>query len=277
MKRIKIAPGKLLYWFLAVFWLVTTLFPLFFTLISSLKDSKDIFKGFMRLPTDPTLDNFATAIESTGILRAIANSLMVAACTIALMLLVCMMAAYVVSRKRVPGYKVFGGLFVAALMLPVMSLVVPIVQMVNSFNLKGQLWVLCIIYAGINSSLTFFILKNSIDDISPELDEAAMLDGCNLTQIAFRVMMPVIRPSLVTCGILTFINVFNELAIANVLIDNVQSRTLSLALMSLKGDMGAMYGVIFAAVIIALIPTVTLYMFAQEKVEKSIVSGMIKG
>ena len=79
------------------------------------------------------------------------------------------------------------------------------------------------------------------------------------------------------CGFLTFINVFNELAIANVLIDNKTERTLSLALMSLKGDMGSMYGIIFATVVIALIPSVTLYMLAQEKVEKSIVSGMSKG
>lgn len=277
MKHVKITPGKCLYWFFSVVWLLTTLFPLAFTVLSSLKDSKDIFKGFMRLPTEPTLGNYTTAIQTTGILRAIGNSLFVAVIAIALMLAVCVLAAYVLSRKRVPGHRWFSWLFMMALMLPVMSFVVPVVQMVNDLDLKGHLWVLSVIYAGINSSMTFFILKNAIDDISVELDEAAMIDGCNLIQIVFHVIFPVVKPALVTCSILAFINVFNELAISNVLIDSVKSRTLSLALMSLKGDMGAMYGVIFAAIMIALIPTVTLYMMAQEKVEKSIVSGMSKG
>jgi len=277
MKRQHIGPGKILYWFLACLWLFATLFPLAFTVMSSFKDNKEIFRAFMAFPENPSLDNYAAAIEMTGILGAIKNSLLIAGTAIAIMLVFCLMAAYVISRKRVPCYQFFSALFTAALMIPVMSLIVPIVQMVNNFGLSGEPWVLSIIYAGVNSSLTFFILKNSIDDIPSSLDEAAMIDGCSLVQITFRVIGPVVRPSLITCGILTFINVFNELAIANVLIDNKTERTLSLALMSLKGDMGSMYGIIFATVVIALIPTVTLYMLAQEKVEKSIVSGMSKG
>ena len=277
MKRQHIGPGKILYWFLACLWLFATLFPLAFTVMSSFKDNKEIFRAFMAFPENPSLDNYAAAIEMTGILGAIKNSLLIAGTAIAIMFVFCLMAAYVISRKRVPYYQFFSALFTAALMIPVMSLIVPIVQMVNNFGLSGEPWVLSIIYAGVNSSLTFFILKNSIDDIPSSLDEAAMIDGCSLVQITFRVIGPVVRPSLITCGILTFINVFNELAIANVLIDNKTERTLSLALMSLKGDMGSMYGIIFATVVIALIPSVTLYMLAQEKVEKSIVSGMSKG
>lgn len=277
MKRQHIGPGKILYWFLACLWLFATLFPLAFTVMSSFKDNKEIFRAFMAFRENPSLDNYAAAIEMTGILGAIKNSLLIAGTAIAIMLVFCLMAAYVISRKRVPYYQFFSALFTAALMIPVMSLIVPIVQMVNNFGLSGEPWVLSIIYAGVNSSLTFFILKNSIDDIPSSLDEAAMIDGCSLVQITFRVIGPVVRPSLITCGILTFINVFNELAIANVLIDNKTERTLSLALMSLKGDMGSMYGIIFATVVIALIPSVTLYMLAQEKVEKSIVSGMSKG
>jgi len=277
MKRQHIGLGKLLYWFLACLWLLATLFPLAFTVMSSFKDNKEIFRAFMALPENPSFENYAAAIEMTGILGAIKNSLLIAGSAIAIMLIFCLMAAYVISRKQVPHYQFFSALFTAALMIPVMSLIVPIVQMVNNLGLSGEPWVLSIIYAGVNSSLTFFILKNSIDDIPSSLDEAAMIDGCSLSQITFRVIGPVVRPSLITCGILTFINVFNELAIANVLIDNKTERTLSLALMSLKGDMGSMYGIIFAAVVIALIPSVTLYMLAQEKVEKSIVSGMSKG
>ena len=269
--------GKCVYWFLASFWLLTTILPLFFTLISSLKENSDIFANFLR-PTFPLKwENYVTAIESTGILRSIVNSLFVSSGAILLMLFVCVMGAYAISRKRVPFHNFLSVLFIAALMIPIQSMVVPIVQMVTAMGLKDNLLALSVVYAGINLSMTFFILKNRIDGIPKELDEAAMLDGCNLFQLVFRIIVPVVKPALATCGILTFMQTYNELAIANVLINKAHLKTLSLTLLSLRGDYGAMYSVIFASIIISIIPTVLFYLFAQEKVEKSIISGLIKG
>ena len=269
--------GKCVYWFLASFWLLTTILPLFFTLISSLKENSDIFANFLR-PTFPLKwENYVTAIESTGILRSIVNSLFVSSGAILLMLFVCVMGAYAISRKRVPFHNFLSVLFIAALMIPIQSMVVPIVQMVTAMGLKDNLLALSVVYAGINLSMTFFILKNHIDGIPKELDEAAMLDGCNLFQLVFRIIVPVVKPALATCGILTFMQTYNELAIANVLINKAHLKTLSLTLLSLRGDYGAMYSVIFASIIISIIPTVLFYLFAQEKVEKSIISGVIKG
>lgn len=273
----RLTVGKFFYWFLASFWLVTTIFPLFFTLISSFKENSEIFSHFLTPSFPLKWENYVMAIESTSILRAIGNSIFVSFGAILLMLFISVMGAYAISRRRVPFYNFLSIFFIAALMVPIQSMVVPIVQIVSALRLKDNLVVLSVVYAGINLSMTFFILKNQIDSVPLELDEAAMLDGCNLFQLVFRIIVPVVKPALATCGILTFMQTYNELAIANVLINKAQYKTLSLTLLSMRGDYGAMYSVIFASVIISIIPTVLFYLFAQEKVEKSIISGVIKG
>ena len=88
-------------------------------------------------------------------------------------------------------------------MIPIQSAIVPIVQMVSSLGLKNRLWTLTIIYAGLNMALVFFIMKNYIEGIPSDLDEAAMIDGCSLTKIVMLVIMPVAKPAMATCAIIT--------------------------------------------------------------------------
>lgn len=276
MKK-RITPGTILYWSAAVIWFLAAAFPLYFTFISSFKDNSQIFSAFLVPSLHPVFENYVMAQKMAGILKATANSLFVSGSAIAIMLLFCTMAAYVTARKRVPFASAVSGLLIAALMIPIQSAIVPIVQMVSSLGLKNRLWTLTIIYAGLNMALVFFIMKNYIEGIPSDLDEAAMIDGCSLTKIVMLVIMPVAKPAMATCAIITFLFTYNELPIANVLINDKSLRTISVALLSLKGDFGVLYSVIFAAIMISLVPTVTIYLLAQEKVEKSIASGMVKG
>lgn len=269
--------GKVIYWGIACLWFGAAIFPLYFTFISSFKNNSEIFKDFLLPTLKPTLENYAMAEKMAGILRATANSLIVSGCAIAIMLVVCTMAAYVIARKKIPFSGVFSGIFIAALMIPVQSAIIPIVQMVSSVGMKNHLWTLTIIYSGLNMALVFFIMKNYIEGIPADLDEAAMIDGCSLLKTILKVIIPVAKPAMATCAIITFLFTYNELPIANVLINDKALRTVSVALLSLKGNFGVLYSVIFAAVIISVIPTVTIYLLAQEKVEKSIASGVIKG
>ena len=276
MKK-RIRPGTVLYWSAAIIWFLAAAFPLYFTFISSFKDNSQIFSAFLIPSLRPVFDNYVMAQKMAGILKATANSLFVSGSAIAIMLLFCTMAAYVTARKRVPFASAVSGLLIAALMIPIQSAIVPIVQMVSSLGLKNRLWTLTIIYAGLNMVLVFFIMKNYIEGIPSDLDEAAMIDGCSLTKIVMLVIMPVAKPAMATCAIITFLFTYNELPIANVLINDKSLMTISVALLSLKGDFGVLYSVIFAAIMISLVPTVTIYLLAQEKVEKSIASGMVKG
>lgn len=276
LKR-KLTLGGGIYFLLAAVWFLTTLFPLYFTLISSFKDDQSIFAHFFALPTQWMWENYVKAENMIHILRATVNSLLVSLVAITLMLAVALMGAYAVSRRKVPGSGAINTLLLAALMIPIQAAIVPIVQMVNAVKLGDNLLVLAVIYAGINLSMVFLILKSSIDSIPRELDEAATIDGCGPFRTLFYVVLPVSKPAVATCAIISFLSIYNELPIANVLIRTKQLRTVSQALLNLKGDFGTLYGISFAAIVVSVIPTLVLYLLAQEKVEKSICAGSVKG
>lgn len=276
MKR-KIKPGKLVYWMLAVIWLFVSVFPLYFTLISSVKDDTEIFSNYFLPTMTPKFDNFVVANEMTNIIRAIANSLFISIAAVVIMLVLLIPLAYVVARKKILFTNAVTLYVMAAMMVPIQCAVVPIVQGVNAIHGSNNMLVLILIYAAINMPMSFFILTGAIADISSELDESAAIDGAGLLQIMFRIIAPVAKPSIATCAIVTFLAVYNELALANVLITEKAKRTISVALLLFKGDSGTLYSITFAAIILCIIPTVLFYIFAQEKVEKGLSAGALKG
>lgn len=277
MKNRKITPGRVLYVLIAGIWLVTTLFPLYFAVLSSLKDDQTIFSDFFALPGKLDFGNYIAAEKMVHILRATFNSILLSAGSIVLMLTVSVMGAYVTARKRIPGSGGVTLFLIAAMMIPIQSAIVPIVQMVSAIGQRNNLLVLVIIYAGINLSMVFFILKGYIEGIPRELDEAAMIDGATMMQILGRVIIPVAKPALSTCAITSFLFIYNELPIANVLITKPGLKPVSVALLNLKGDFGTLYAISFASIVISIVPTILFYLLAQEKVESSICSGVTKG
>ena len=153
MKKRKITPGGLIYACVAGIWLITTIFPLYFAILSSFKDDQTIFADFFALPQRFGLDNYISAEKMVHILRATANSLLLSAGSICLMLGVSIMGAYVTARKRIPGSEGVTLFLIAAMMIPIQSAIVPIVQMVSAIGQRNNLFVLMVIYAGINLSM----------------------------------------------------------------------------------------------------------------------------
>lgn len=269
--------GRLIYGFLALLWFLMAAFPLYFTLISSMKDDSEIFAAYFVPALIPKLENFVTANEMSGIIRAIFNSLFISVSSITIMLLLVIPLAYTTARKRIPLANSVTFYFLAALMVPIQCAIVPIVQGVNLIHGQNNLFVLILLYSGINMPMTFFIMTGAFSEISRELDESAAIDGCSLLQTIFRIIVPIAKPSIATCTIVAFLSVYNELALANVLISKKEYRTISVALLNFKGDFGTYYSIIFAAVLMCIIPTVIFYLLAQEKVEKGISAGALKG
>ena len=277
MKNRRFTPGRVLYAGIAGIWLITTIFPFYFAVLSSFKDDRTIFSDFFSFPNRFSLENYIAAEQMIHILRATFNSLLLSGGAIAFMLILTVMGANVSARRKIPYSESVSLFLIAAMMIPIQSAIVPIVQMVSSIGQRNNLAVLMIIYAGINLSMVFFILKGYIESVPKELDEAAMIDGASLMQTLTRVIVPVTKPALSTCAITSFLFIYNELPIANVLITKPELKPISVALLSLKGDFGTLYAVSFASIVISMIPTIIFYLIAQEKVESSICSGVVKG
>lgn len=273
----RLSPGKLLYFMLAALWFLVTLFPLYFTVISSLKLDSEIWGTMFQPPSDPQWGNYVTIVRTASLFRAIANSLILSLGSVTIMILCVTMSSYVISRKLIRRSDGLRHYLTAALMIPLQGAVVPIVQMVGAIGGKNNHFVLMLIYVGLNISISTFILVNYISGINREIDESAAMDGCSLLQIVFRIIFPISLPGIATAAIIGFLNVYNELAIANVIMTHSKNLTVSAALLAYKGDYQVELRLIFASIVIIIIPILSFYLLCQENVEQGLTAGAVKG
>lgn len=273
----KITFGKIIMTVLVLFWLLLTLFPLYFTVISSLKTDKDIYGSMFALPSEFLFTNYVIANNVASIGRAIFNSVFLSIMSIILMMVCVVMSSYVIARRKVRGSNIIRLYFLTALMIPLHGALVPIVQMVSVFKGQNNFIVMIILYSGLNLSLAFFLMTGFISGIDREIDTAAAIDGCGMLQIVFKIIVPISKPGIATASIITFLHIYNELALGNVLLTKKEFRTISVALLAFKGDYETKLGLIFASIVITIIPIMIFYLLAQEKVEKGLTAGAVKG
>ena len=273
----RLSIGKVIYILLAILWFMVTLFPLYFTVISSLKPDSEIWGTMFQPPSNPQWGNYLTIVKTASLFRAIANSLTLSLGSVMIMILCVMMSSYVISRKLIKRADGLRHYLMAALMIPLQAAVVPIVQMIGSIGGKNNFFVLMLIYVGLNISISTFVLVNYIGGINREIDESAAMDGCNLLQIIFRIIFPISVPAIATVAIIGFLNVYNELAIANVIMTHSKYLTVSAALLAYKGDYQVELRLIFASIVIVIIPILVFYLLCQENVEQGLAAGAVKG
>lgn len=277
MKKRRIKAGTVLFVFAAVVWLLVTLFPLYFTLVSSFKEDAEIWKSMFALPEKFMAENYIQANKAANIIRATVNSIILSVGSILIMLVCVIPAAYVLGRKKIRGSAFLGTYFMAALMIPIHGALVSIIQMANIAGGQNSYLFLMIIYSGLNFSMACFILTGYIKEIDKGLDEAACMDGCSPFQVVWKIILPVSKPAVATVAIVSFLSIYNELPIANVLLTQKASQTISVALLAFKGDYQVHTSWIFASVILSMIPLVVFYLLCQESVEKGLTAGAMKG
>ena len=185
--------------------------------------------------------------------------------------------SFVVSRFRFKGNNLLYLFFIAGMMIPIHSTVIPIYTMVGNLNMKNNLEVLSIIYGAYRIPVSIFILEGFMSGIPRELEECAVIDGATVWDIFFKVIAPLSRDGIVTIAILTVLSSWNELLISMLLISSPTLKTLPTGLMGFITDYNSEYTQLAAGIMIAIIPPIIFYMFAQEKIEKGMIAGAVKG
>ena len=270
-------PGKIIFNFLAFLFAFIFLYPIYFVVISSLKDNNEIWNTMFALPKTLEINNFVTAVIDIGILRAVMNSFIFSFSATILVVVVVTMGAYVIARRLLKVTKFLRIYYLLGLMIPAYGMLIPIVKMFAKFGLRDQYLPMIILFAGINFPLSFYLMTSYIMGISSELDEAAYLDGCSTFGVVFRVIFPVARPGIATVAIITFLNVYNELIFANTLLQQKSMQTISVTLLGLKGERFTSWGPMFASIVLSIIPIMIVYLLFQEKIEKGVAAGAVKG
>ena len=265
-------------------WLLTVIFslvsivfisPIFIVLMNSFKQKSFINLQPFSLPQSETfvkLENYARGIEQIGFFDAFKNSLIITVLSVAAIILCTSMCAWYIARVNSKGTNFL-------YMLCLFSMIVPF-QMVM-FTLSKMLtnpFGIVIVYLGFGAGLAVFMFVGFVKSIPLEIEEAAMIDGCNPIQTYFQVVLPILKPTCITVAILQAMWVWNDYLLPYLVLDITEYKTMPLAIQYLKGGYGSVdWGAMMAMLVLAIIPIVIFYMACQKHIIKGVVAGAVKG
>lgn len=270
-----ISVGTIIAQVFLILWLLLCLFPLYWLFCFSLKDTQEIFSGnLIGLPTQWLFSNYANAWHSANISLFLLNSVIDTVATLAITSLLGFMCAYGLLRMRWKGQKVVMTYIMLGMMIPMHAALYPLTE--TLLPLMKTHWALIIPYAAFNIPITILILSGFITNIPYEMEEAACIDGSGIYRTAFTIILPMMIPALSTAAIFVFLQVWNELLLATIFTTG-KVRTLTVGIQQMSGQYQTDYGSMGAALVIATLPTLVLYMCMSGQVQKSLIAGAVKG
>lgn len=258
--------------------LALALFPWYWILASSLRPETAMFDPSPSwLPVPLTLEHYARIFGEGGFLRNLRNSLVVAGVTTLLSLALGSLAAYALTRLRVPGAAGLLGILLAVGMLPEIGVLGPLFLLLKALSLLNTLPGLILPYLAFGLPLTVWILAGAFAEIPAELTEAAALDGATPLQTLLRVFLPLAAPGLAAAGLLTFIGCWNEFLFALALTQDDGARTVPVAIALFSGHHSIPWGQIMAAIVVVTVPVAAVVLALQRRIVEGLTAGGLKG
>ncbi|OWY64405.1 sugar ABC transporter permease [cyanobacterium TDX16] len=256
---------------------ILMLFPLLWLLSTSLKSpTENIFQFPPQfLPSQPTLNNFTRVWETNPFGRYLFNSTLVALLTVGLNLLFCALAAYPLARLEFRGREIIFTAIVTTIMIPFQIVMIPLYILTVQLGMKNTY--LGIIFPAIASAFGIFLLRQAFQGVPKELEEAARIDGCSELGIWWHVMLPAIRPALVTLAIFVFIGAWSDFLWPLIVIDRPELYTLPLGVAMLAGTFSLDWRLIAAGSIISIAPILILFLFVQRYIVPTAAGSGVKG
>jgi N-acetylglucosamine transport system permease protein len=256
-------------------WTVLVLVPFVWALVASTKTSREIFGDPWSLPATPQWDNFASAWNK-GVGEYLLNSIVVVSGGVFLTMMLGSMAAYVLARYEFRGNRLIYYLFAAGMMFPVFLAIVPLFFVVQNLGLLSTYQGLILVYVAYSLPFTVFFMHAFVRTLPTAVAEAAVMDGCSHSAVFFRVMLPMARPGLLSIGIFNVLGQWNQFVLPQFLSPEkpvlAQGIATLLASQRYEGDWGAL----FAALTIAMVPVVVVYLVFYRQVQAGLTAGTMK-
>jgi N-acetylglucosamine transport system permease protein len=262
-----------------VVWTIIVVFPMLWLVYSSFKTDQEIFFSPWGLPEALQWANFERAWVQVRIGQYFVNSIRVVIPSLFLTLAVSAMASYILARFQFPGNRVIFYTFLAGLLFPIFMALVPLFFLARDLGLLNTFTGLVLVYTAYSLPFTIFFLTGFFKTLPSELHEAALIDGANEYQVFFRVMLPLAQPGLVTMGIFNFLGMWNQFILPLVLMTDRSSYVLpqGLSFMLHQQYYQSDWSALFAAVTLIMVPTLVVYILFQNRIQKGVTVGALKG
>lgn len=262
--------------FLCIFWVM----PVFVVLWNSFKNKNSINLMPFELPNAETFvgaENYLAAIDKYGLLQSVGWTVFITIGSVAAILLFCSMCGWFITRVKTWWTKLIYVLCLFSMVVPFQMVMYTLSLVANMLHLTNP-WGIIIVYLGFGAGLAIFMFTGFVRSIPIEIEEAAMIDGCTPLQTFFKIVVPIMKPTYISVGILQTMWIWNDFLLPYLVLDLNKYKTISIVIQYMKGSYGSVdMGAIMAALILALIPVVIFYLSCQKYIIKGVAAGAVKG
>lgn len=259
-------------------WLIITLFPLYWILLTSFKPSSQIAEYPVRYwPREFSLSNYISLFDKSQFGSYLLNSLVVSASAALVATTIALLSAYILSRFHFRGKGAVMIAFLVTQMIPAFIALGPLYQMFTNLGLVDSRFGLVLIYIAMTIPFSAIMLRGFFDNVPDSLEEAAMVDGATRFGALWRVLVPVMTPGIIATFIFNFVNCWNELFLAVTLINTDDRKTIPTALNGFISSFNIEWGPMSAAAVLTILPTMVLFAFASRWIVAGLTQGATKG
>ena len=251
-------------------------YPLFWMIINSLKTHKEIYKDIWGLPSQLMFSNYAQAWKY-GISNYFLNSVIVTGFTILGVLAISSLAAYSLSRFRFKGSGFIFMLCMGGMMLSPQVTLIPLYKILQAIHIHDTYLAMIIPYAAYRIPISIMLIRSFFLTIPKELEESATLDGCSSMGVFTRIFLPMSKPILLTCTILTAYYAWNEFLYAIIFINSEKYKTIPAGLMNLRDALLTDWGILLAGMVISSLPLIIIFLAMQKQFIRGMTAGAVKG
>lgn len=276
-KRISSVVWSIVFTILSLGWI----YPIVMIAINSLKEELSITtSSAFQLPTKETfagLQNYLSAIQSQGFLKSFGYSLLITVTSVALILLCCSMCAWFITRVKGPFSRIIYLLCVFSMVVPFQMVMFTLSQTADLLKLNTP-FNICIVYLGFGAGLAVFMFSGFVKSIPLEIEEAAMIDGCSPIRTFFSIVVPILKPTMISVGILETMWVWNDYLLPTLVLDIKKYRTIPMLIQYFRGSYGRVeMGPMMASIVLTVLPIIIVYLCCQKYIIKGVLSGAVKG
>lgn len=252
--------------------------PILILLCNSFKSLKNIYLDVLAFPNADTLilDNYPEAFEKLDFVHSFMNSLVITVVSTAIIVLFCSMAAWVLVRYKTRTSKILFLVYAAATLIPFQCVMLPLVRLMDMMHMMNRQG-LVLMYLGFGSSMSIILFHGFIKNVPLELEESARIDGCNMVQTFFFIVLPLLKPIMVTVAILNAMWIWNDFLLPQLMINKSGWQTLPLKTFLFFGQFSKKWDLATAGLIMCMIPIIIFYILCQKHIVKGVTDGAVKG
>lgn len=255
--------------------------PIFIVIMNSFKGKFDIMGAPFALPNSTTfigLQNYINGAKAAGFFSAFLNSLWITVASVMVIILLTSMTAWFLARSNMKICKVIYYAFVFSMIVPFQMVMYTMTYIVNRIHFNNLLGII-VVYLGFGAGLSIFMLSGFVRSIPRDIEQAAMIDGCTPITTFFRVIFPILKPTVITVAILNAMWIWNDYLLPYLILGTGKNKTIPVAVqIALQGAYGAVdWGGFMAMLVLAIIPIVVFYLFCQKYIISGVLAGAVKG